>query len=265
MSLKLIQRGKIWHYAGTVAGRRLRGSTKATEKAHAERVKTEIESRAWKCRFDGPGAGLTMAQVFTAYLDADKSQRFLLRLVEYWKDTLVENIRPETIRQAAKKIYPDAKEPTWNRQVIKPTQAAINHAAELGWCQKISVKRYPENPEKKTPATVEWVRDFYHQAVNDELPHFGALCMFMFGTAARVGESCDLIWRDVDLTAGTAKLYLFKPTPWTRTANLPPDVVAALAKIPSNRNPDALVFDYAGRAAFADRGTMSASGRRSSD
>lgn len=188
-----------------------------------------------------------MAQVFTAYLDADKSERFLLRLADHWKDTPVESIRPETIRQAAKKIYPHAKEPTWNRQVIKPTQAAINHAAELGWCQRISVRRYPENPEKKTPATIEWVRAFADQAENDGLQHLGALCLFMFGTAARVGESCNLLWRNVDLSAGTAELHLFKPTPWTRTAHLPPEVVASMASIPSNRNPDDLVFQYAGR------------------
>ncbi|WP_424987986.1 tyrosine-type recombinase/integrase [Microbulbifer sp. S227A] len=188
-----------------------------------------------------------MAQVFTAYLDADKSERFLLRLAEYWKDTAVDGIRPETIRQAAKKIYPHAKEPTWNRQVIKPTQAAINHAAELGWCQRISVKRYPENPVEKTPATLEWVTSFAEQAENDGLPHLGALCLFMFGTAARIGEACKLTWRDVDLNDETAELRLFKPTPWTRTAHLPPDIVAAMASIPSNRNPDDSVFGYAGR------------------
>ncbi|HCP81265.1 MAG TPA: site-specific integrase [Octadecabacter sp.] len=247
MPLKLYLRGKIWHYRGSVAGRQLRGTTGATEKARAERVKAEIEQRAWQRRFDGPGAGLTMAQVFTAYLDADKSERFLMRLADYWKDKPVEDIRPEVIRQAAKRIYPNANEPTWNRQVIKPTQAAINHAAELGWCHRISVKRYPENPEEKTPATSEWVQAFAEQADQDGLPHLGALCLFMFATAARVGESCNLIWRDVDISAATVELHLFKPTPWTRTAHLPPDVVVALASIPSNRNPDERVFGYAGR------------------
>lgn len=188
-----------------------------------------------------------MAQVFNAYLDAEKPERFLLKLAEHWRDTPVEEVRPETIRQAARKIYPDAKEPTWNRQVIKPTQAAINYAAELGCCQRISVKRFTENPEKKTPATLEWVTAFHAQAVTDGLPHLGALCMFMFGTAARVADACRLTWHDTDLSAGTATLHLSKPTPWSRTAHLPPEVVAALANIPSDRNPDDLVFGYAGR------------------
>lgn len=188
-----------------------------------------------------------MAQSFTAYIDADKSERFLLKLAEYWKDTLVETVTPEAIRRAAKHIYPDASEATWNRQVIKPTQAAINYAAELGWCSKISVKRYKENPAVKTPATLEWVESFASQAIEDDLPHLAALCLFMFGTAARVGEACRLTWADVDLTAAKATLYLFKPTPWQRTAHLPPPVLAALANIPSNRRQTNLVFRYAGR------------------
>ncbi len=247
MPLTLHRRGKNWHYRGTVAGRRLRGSTGTADRAIAERIKAEVEAKAWDRRFDGPGAGLTMAQVFTAYLDADKPERFLLRLADYWKDTLVENVRPETVRQAAKKIYPGAAEPTWNRQVIKPTQAAINYAAELGWCQRISVRRYTENPELKTPATLEWVLAFSDQAAKDDLQHLGALCLFMFGTAARVGEACRLQWRDVDLDNATAKIHLFKPTPWSRTAHLQPALVEALEGLPSNRSPDERVFKYTGR------------------
>lgn len=244
MPLDIYKRGTIWHYRGTVNGRRLRGSTRTADRKTAERVKAEIERRAWQRHFDGPTAGVTMAQVFTAYLDAGKTDRFLLKLAEYWRDTPVVDVHAETVRRAAKKIYPDANEPTWNRQVIKPTQAAINYAAGLGWCHRISVKRYTENPEVKTPATVEWVRAFHAQTLEDELPHLGALCMFMFGTAARIGEACRMTWADLDLSAGTATLYLFKPTPWSRTAHLPPEVVAALANIPSNRKPDERVFGY---------------------
>lgn len=247
MALTLFRRGEIWHYSGTVAGRRLRGTTKTADRKVAEQVAAEIEHQAWQRRFYGPGAGLTMAQVFLAYLDAQKPDRFLLKLAEYWKDMLVADVHPEMIRQAARKIFPNANAATWNRQVIKPTQAAINHAAGLGWCARISVKRFPENPEKKIPATVEWVRAFNAQAMEDGLPHLGALCLFMFGTAARVGEACRLTWRFVDLNAATAELRLFKPEPWTRIAHLPPELIAALANIPSNRNPDDRVFGYAGR------------------
>lgn len=131
--------------------------------------------------------------------------------------------------------------------MIKPTQAAINYAAGLGWCSRISVKRYSENPEVKIPATIEWVRAFNVQAIEDDLPHLGALCVFMFGTAARIGESSRLRWGSVNLQRRVARLDLFKPTPWSREAHLPGELVVALANLPTNRNPDELVFDYAGR------------------
>lgn len=247
MPLKIQKRGKIWHYSGTVSGRRLRGTTGTIDKATAQRFTTEIERKAWQRRFDGPGAELTMAQVFNAYLDAGKSDRFLIKLADYWKETPVTDMFPESVRRAAKRIYPTASEPTWNRQVIKPTQAAINHCAALGWCSRISVKRYTENPKEKTPATMEWVQAFAEQATKDGLPHLAALCVFMFGTAARIGESCRLRWADIDLQTAKAKLYLFKPTPWQRTAHLPPELVAIIANIPSNRKPDEVVFGYSER------------------
>lgn len=54
-------------------------------------------------------------------------------------------------------------------------------------------------------------------------------------------------WADVDLQSARATLYLFKPTHWSRIAHLPPEVVVALANIPSNRNPEDLVFGYSER------------------
>lgn len=124
-----------------------------------------------------------------------------------------------------------------------PTQAIINFAAGMGWCHPIKVKRFPVNPETKTPAKLEWVMAFAAEAS----PHLGALCIFMFSNGARLGEAVRLKWADVDMTARTARLSGDKPRPWTRLAHLPPPVIAALANIPSNRNPDDLVFGYAGR------------------
>lgn len=77
MPLKLFKRGKIWHYRVTVAGRRLRGSTGTVDKKVAERIRAEAKAEAWKCRFDGPEARLTMAKAFVAYLDDGGEDRFI--------------------------------------------------------------------------------------------------------------------------------------------------------------------------------------------
>ncbi len=182
-----------------------------------------------------------------AYLDAEKPARFIARLNDHFGDTRVKDLTPEAIRQASRRIYPSATPATRNRQVIKPVQAAINHCAALGLCNRISIPRFAEVPRKKVPADLNWVRAFCDQAQLDGLPHLAALCVFMFGTAARVGEATALTWTDVDLPSGKAIIRMGKPTPWERTAHLPPEVVAALANIPSNRRPADEVFGYAGR------------------
>lgn len=251
MPLKLYRRGKVWHYRGTVANRRLRGSTGAQDKAIAQRIAAEVENRAWRSHLDGPATHVTMAQAAIAYREAGKATRFLEEIEDHWKDTPIREITGEAVRLSARKIYPHVSPATWNRQVLTPTKAIINYAAELGWCSPIRIRKFDHDPAQKAPATLEWVNAFATQATKDRLPHLAALCLFMFGTAARISEALRLQWKDVDLSKGTARLYGFKPKPWARIAHMPPRVVAALANIPSNRDPENTVFGYAERSSAA--------------
>lgn len=244
MPLKVIKRNNTWHYSGTVAGRRLRGTTGATDKRIAERLAAEVEAKAWKSHLDGPGATLTFAQAAIAYRQAGRDTRFLERIEDFWKDTLVPKITAEAIRQMARKLYPTAANATLNRQGIVPVQAIINYAAELDWCAAIKVKRFKVNAKRKTPVTRVWVEAFAAQATQDGLPHLAALCLFMYGTGARRGEACALKWSDVELFQRKALINQTKIDE-QREAHLSLPVIAALANIPSNRNPDDLVFQYA--------------------
>ena len=137
MSLKLYQRGKgkVWHYRGTVAGRRLRGTCQTTDKAIAARQVAEIEAKQWKCGFDGPEAVLTFAQAAMEYRAAGKSTRFLAKVEDHFKDMLVRDIKPGMIRQMAIDLYQGCSGAGMNRMGIVPAQAVINHAAESELCQ----------------------------------------------------------------------------------------------------------------------------------
>ena len=240
MPHEIYKRGEIWHYRGTVSGRRLRGSCGTSDKGIAQRIAAEAEAKQWKRHLDGPGAEVTFAQATLAYLDAEKPDRFISKVAAHWKDTAIREITSGGIKQSAITLYPKAKGATRNRQVIVPTQAIINHAATLGWCIPIKVKRFDIEAKSKDPATAEWVQAFAAHAS----PHLGALCFFMFGTGARIGEAVRMTWRDVDLSTRFATLSGRKPKPWTRRAHLPAPVLAALANIGGNRNPSELVFGY---------------------
>lgn len=240
MPIEIYKRGKVWHYRGTVAGRLLRGNTRATAKAIAQRIASEAETVAWQSHLDGPAAHVTFAQAAIAYRAAEKSDRFLELVEDHFRDTPLREITSGTIRSAALKLYPNAKGATRNRQVIVPVQAIINHAAELDWCPPIKVRRFKVETKTKEPADLEWVTAFADHAS----PHLGALCLFMFGTGARIGEATELRWSDLDLTGATVTICQTKVGD-TRKSNLPPRVVVALANIPSNRNPMEKVFGYA--------------------
>lgn len=241
MPLKPYKRGGIWHYRGTVAGRRLRGTTGTANKDTAYIITARIEAAEWKRHTHGPEAVLTFAKASMLYRAAEKPTRFLPRIEDHWRDTLIRDITPGAIKQSAISLYPNASGATRNRQVIVPTQAVINHAAESGLCQKISVPRFPVSAKIKTPATREWVEAFRASAS----PHLGALALFMFTTGARVSEALALQWGDVDLQKRTALIRQTKIGN-ERTAELPTPLVVALANLAKVKGRG--VFKYASKS-----------------
>lgn len=241
MPLKIYRRGGVWHYRGTVAKRRLRGTTGAAVKETAAQIAAEIEDRAWKRRLDGPAAVLTFAQAAIAYRAAGKPTRFLERIEDYWKDTLIKDVTPGAVRTAALALYPTAAAATRNRQAIVPMQAIINHAAESELCPRIRVKRFKVETKSKIPATLEWIKAFMAQA----RPHLGGLALFMFLTGARVSEALAVEWQDIDFKT---KSVLIRQTKLgnERRAHLPQLLIIALANIPRS-NSSRGVFWYESR------------------
>jgi len=241
MSLRLKLRNGIWHYEGTVAGRRLRGSTKIPKKHKdiAARKVAEIETREWKCSVDGPETVLTFADAALHYRAAGKSSRFLDRVEDHFKEVLVKDITAGRIRQMAIELYPQCSGASRNRMAIVPAQAVINHAAESELCQPIRVKRFKVDAKVKEPATLEWIKAFQREAS----PAIGALALFMFLTGARIGEAIALDWQDVDLEARTALIRETK-VGGERKAHLPDMLVAALANVPKVSGRPVFVYQH---------------------
>ena len=246
MSLKLYKRGKVWHFRGTVAGRRIRRSAKTSDQAIAARAAAEIETREWKCNFDGPQSVLTFAQAAIMYRKAGKPTRFLDRIEDHWKDTLVRDIKPSGIKQMAITLYPSASNATRNRQGIIPCQAIINHAAESELCPHIRVKRFKTEKKIRPPFTLEWIDAFCRHAP----PHLEALTLFIFATGARISEALAVQWEHVDLQAQTILIPRSKLAE-QRIVHLPPRVLATIANLPRLNNRP--VFFYRKRCDFHNK------------
>jgi integrase len=237
MPLTIYRRGKIWHYRGTVAGHRLRGSCRTSDKTIAARQIAEVEAREWKCSFDGPQAVLTFAQAAALYRRAGKSPRYLAPVEDYFRDTLVKDINAGAIKQMAIELFPNCSGASRNRLGIVVAQAIINHVAEMELCPPIRVKRFDEETREKIPATREWINAF--KAASK--PHLGAYAEFMFFTGCRPSEAVNVQWTDVDMDARTVLLRETKGGT-ERTAHLPAPLVVTLANLPRVRGRGVFVY-----------------------
>jgi integrase len=232
MPLKVYKRGQVYWIGGTVAGRRIRRTAGTSSKEIAQQIANREEARAFQRDLNGPEAVLRFSDASLLYRKAGKTERFLTKIEDYWKDTLVKDITAGAIRQSAIELYPTAADATRNRQVIVPTQAVINHCAESELCPIIRVRRFKTDSKIKTPATWEWVEAF----AKHNKPHIGALAMFMFLTGARISEALAVTWDDIDLRGQTALIKQTKIGA-ERRAHLPPVLMVKMANLPRDIAP----------------------------
>jgi integrase len=241
MPLKLFKRktrdGYIWHYRGTIAGDRLRGTTGTTDRKIAARIASEVENRHHKGHLDRPEEVLTFPQAVAIYEKAGKgldtrSARYIARLEDYWKNAKVKDMTSGAVKQSAIDLYPGCSGATWNREVITPTQAIINHCADLELCPPIRIKRFKFEVAIKKPITLEWINTFCLYA----RPVIKALLLDMFSTACRFAEAHRQEWRDIDFKNRTILIRDTK-TKQQRRAHMPQPLLVALANLPRDRRP----------------------------
>lgn len=240
----LTKRGDIWWYSFTVDGRRVRRSTKTSDRRLAEDIAAKDEWRHRHAAVHGAEAVLTFGEALALYIAHAKDNRFLTPLLDRWGAVRVRDITPAEIRRAAVEIYPSRSPATWNRQVITPARAVINYAAECGYCPYIRVKRFPEPVSKRKAGDRVWLRKF-REAANR--PNLAALARFMFETGARIGEAVALTWDEMDLQAACATFGKTKNGE-PHTVHLSPSMVAELANLERNGKK---VFGYSSRHTVA--------------
>ena len=239
----LTKRGGIWWYSFTIDGRRVRRSAKTSDRRLAEDIAIKDEWRNRHAAVHGPEAVLTFGEALALYVDAGKDTRFLLPILDRLGSVRVGDVKPQIIRSLAKELYPDASPATWNRHVITPIRAVINHAAESGLCPHIRVKRFPEAKKQHKPGSAEWLRKF-RAACSSQ--HMAALARFMFETGARIGEAVALTWDDTSLQDGLASFGKTKNGD-PHIVYLSPGMVADLANLPPATRNTRKVFAYSSR------------------
>ncbi|MCB1424092.1 MAG: tyrosine-type recombinase/integrase [Nitratireductor sp.] len=255
--MQIYKRGNLWHYAFTAGGKRFRKSAGTSDRKLAAEIARAHEAREIAATRLGPQHLITFGEAVALYLDAGKSDRYLLALMDRFERVRVADITPELLRRAAMEMYLEAGPATRNRQVITPAQAVINHAADLGYCQALHVRRFAVEKVSRPAADWAWIDAFSSAARNIGRPNLAALAIFMFTTGARISQALAVRWQDVDFPTATVTIKgTRKGRSGTRQkdrlAPIVPEAIVAIAAIPlpetGRREPWRKVFGYNSRS-----------------
>jgi integrase len=241
MSLKLTRRedSSSWWIAGSVAGRRIRESTRTSNKAFAEEYRAQREAQIFREQIYGTRAVATWSTAVISYAQvvhpSPGTARLLLRLTNHFGCVKLNRIDQLAMDLTVRALcQSDAAPATVLRNVIAPALAVLNHAHRRGWCDAPAFEK-PRGASgvKRT----RWLSPTEYDALCAAMPlHLRPLVVFLTCTGARLGEAISLDWRDVNLDAGTALLRKTK-NGQDRLVHLLPAAIAALSEITYIRRP----------------------------
>src|SRR5258705_2182163 len=189
MPLEVKWRNGVAQLHGTIDGRRVRRSTKTRDPQVAEIKRIETEARLTKASIYGAETETTFADACLLYLRSKpedwSGKKYVTPILDHFKTQRIATIKPGHVRKLAADLYPEAKASTRNRCVLKPARAIINFAADARYCQPLWVKGFKEAKVYRDAADRWWIDQFREHAVN---PYIKAMALFMWVTAARIGE-----------------------------------------------------------------------------
>jgi integrase len=229
MPLKLVppRKGKSPNFTirGSYLGRPVDRSAGTSKRAVALQVLKQVERQIERGEFSEPGEA-TFASAAAAYMKAGGERKFLLPLLEHFRDTPLTRIGQAEIDEAAFVLYPRSSAATRNRQVYTPASAVLRRAGVL-----LSLRRPKGSGGNKQ---VAWLWPEQAEALFEEAEKidadFAALLIVLCYTGMRLSEALSLTWNDVRLADGFAYVPETKNDE-PRAVFLPPVVVAALANI----------------------------------
>lgn len=242
--IRVRKRGGHWYAVGSVAGQRIRKSLGTRDERQAIELAAQYEAALWKRHSYGEEAVRTFEEAALSYMNADGEAEYLAPLIEHFRGRVLGTIKPEEIRAAARKIYPEGKPATRNRNVIVPARAVINHAAGRGWCHSIRVRSFPVEKVRRAAADRAWLDRFLGRADRDGLPHLAAAILFMWQTGVRVSEAARVMPEHLDLGKRQIVIEKTKTGAW-RVRHITQELTVRLANLPLAD--DQPVFGYASR------------------
>lgn len=228
MPLKLVRRhgSPCWYIRGTVRGVTVDESTGVAEREAAEAIRTKREWEITQGSVFGRRATATFLEAAVTYMETNGETRFLEKILNEIGAVRLDAIDQTLIEKTARKLYPDGKPATLNRQAIAPISAVLKHAHTRKLCDYFKIERM-----KEPRGRVRWLPpEDADRLIASCSEHLKPLVTFLFYTGARVSEALYLDWHDVDLTNAHVQFQETKNGE-ARGVPLHPRVVADLANL----------------------------------
>lgn len=213
MPLKLIppRPGKtpFWYIRGTLYGRIVDASTKARDKAAAQRFKEQFELRLAKQDADkhAPATFRIAAEMYANYRKPKKWDKACIdRLVGALGEYQLSDIRQHVLVDAAHELYPDGSPATKNRQALGIAASILHYAAENNLCPYIQVKKFKEKAPIPRALSKEQARVLMAGAEGE----MHVLLVWLFHQGWRISDVLRLKWEDIDLRDGFVRHHIRK-------------------------------------------------------
>lgn len=188
--MSLYQRGETWWLDVTVNGQRIRESTYTSDKRKAQEIHDNVKHRAKQLKESGKTLNDALKLWLNARERSDNDKSSIRTFLKSYPNRPLSHIDTHDILDATTHYSPGNYNRTTN--IIR---AALNMAAERGWCAPIKVQRRKTPPNKlRFLSKKEW------ECLKKELPeHVLALVTFAISTGLRRANVLCLRWAEVNL------------------------------------------------------------------
>lgn len=264
MPLHLWRRGdgrsSKWYIIGTVPvwrdgqlrlERFKQTSTRTADRAEAEGILLQLAAKYQRGNVENRDTPATVGDLVNAYLDAGKSERYLIPIIHALGNLEAGRLTQQLIDREGRKAYPGVKPATLRRQWHGVINAVLHHS-------KVHLDlQLPEaSPQRTHWLTPSQAEKLIQQcaAGRYRAPWAAAFAELLIGTGARADEAMSLQTGDLNLDHGFV-IYRDTKNGSERTVPLLPRTIAALARVPDLDRPGP-VFRKPGGKAYAERRTL---------
>jgi len=242
----LEKQGRFWHYKLQVNGRRVHGSTKATDLATAKRILEErrrelLEGRSRVKESSSIFLGNLMEEWLTCHrpTHSEKHCRGLESITRIWLlpamgDIPIDQIRTSAVLALRANVLTQGKSATTANNILRHLKLLLNHAVRIGYLEKMPVRVTYLRAQQRPKPVLPWERAQEFLQVIDELtsdPQRRCAVRVAMGMALREGELLTMKWNMVDSNRLRYTVYKAKGKE-VRTVLIPEWVWASIQALP---------------------------------